>query len=123
MSAQKKSGGANTGSEGGKNRSKGVSWTELIENDARPAPDFLREESYTFRGSEPLPVERYTDAKFAEREDEKMWPNVWQFAAREEELPEPGNFVVYENAGRSFLLSRQDDGLSLIHISEPTRPY
>jgi phenylpropionate dioxygenase-like ring-hydroxylating dioxygenase large terminal subunit len=39
-----------------------------------------------------------------------MWPRVWQFAAREEDLPDPGDYVVYENAGRSFLISRQDDG-------------
>ncbi len=39
-----------------------------------------------------------------------MWPNVWQFAAREEELPDPGDVVVYENAGRSYLVTRQPDG-------------
>jgi phenylpropionate dioxygenase-like ring-hydroxylating dioxygenase large terminal subunit len=39
-----------------------------------------------------------------------MWPNVWQFAAREEEIPSPGDVVVYENAGRSYLLTRQEDG-------------
>jgi nitrite reductase/ring-hydroxylating ferredoxin subunit len=39
-----------------------------------------------------------------------MWPNVWQFAAREEEIQEPESFVVYENAGRSYLVVRQADG-------------
>ena len=39
-----------------------------------------------------------------------MWPYVWQFAARDEDLPEPGDYVVFENAGRSFLISRQADG-------------
>ena len=91
-------------------RSPGISWTELMAIDGRPVPDFLCEESYTYRGSEPLSVERYTSEVFAAREREQLWPNVWQFAAREEDLPEPGDFVVYENAGRSFLLSRQEDG-------------
>jgi nitrite reductase/ring-hydroxylating ferredoxin subunit len=93
-----------------KNRSPGISWEELMEIDARPAPEFLKHESYTYRGSEPLDVSCYTSEEFARLECQKMWPNVWQFAAREEDIPDTGDYVVYENAGRSFLISRQDDG-------------
>jgi nitrite reductase/ring-hydroxylating ferredoxin subunit len=95
---------------GGFSRSPGISWEDLMAADSRPVPDFLRHESYTYRGSDPLPTSRYTSEEFAKLEREKMWPNVWQFAAREEDMPEVGDFVVYENAGRSFLISRQDDG-------------
>lgn len=95
---------------GGSNRSNGISWTDLMKIDARPAPDCLTQESYTYRGSEPLAAARYTSEDFARLEREHMWPNVWQFAAREEDLPEPGDFIVFENVGRSFLVSRQDDG-------------
>jgi len=95
---------------GGVNRSAGISWTDLMREDARPVPEFLRQESYTYRGSEPLAAERYTSAEFMHLEQTKMWPNVWQFAAREEDMPGVGDFVVYENAGRSFLVVRQDDG-------------
>ena len=95
---------------GGVNRSAGISWTDLMREDARPVPEFLRQESYTYRGSEPLAAERYTSAEFMQLEQTKMWPNVWQFAAREEDMPGVGDFVVYENAGRSFLVVRQDDG-------------
>ena len=42
-------------------------------------------------------------------ENEKMWPNVWQWVAREEDIPKPGDVTVYENAGRSFLVIRQAD--------------
>ncbi len=95
---------------GGKNRSPGISWEELMKIDGRPAPEFLTRESYTYRGSEPLDASRYTSDAFAQLEREHMWPNVWQFAARDEDMPEPGDFIVYENAGRSFLVSRQEDG-------------
>jgi phenylpropionate dioxygenase-like ring-hydroxylating dioxygenase large terminal subunit len=95
---------------GGTNRSKGISWQELMKIDARPAPDFLTQESYTYRGSEPLATKRYTSPEFARLENEKMWPNVWQFAAREEDMPAVNDYIVYENAGRSYLVSRQDDG-------------
>jgi phenylpropionate dioxygenase-like ring-hydroxylating dioxygenase large terminal subunit len=66
--------------------------------------------SYQNRGSTPISAARYTSEHFARLERERMWPRVWQFAAREEDLPDPGDYVVYENAGRSFLISRQDDG-------------
>src|SRR5260370_20338549 len=95
---------------GGLKRSAGISWPELMKPDARPVPDFLAKESYPYRGSEPLPASRYTSAEFAQREREKMWANVWQFAAREEDLPAAGDYIVYGNAGRSYIVSRQDDG-------------
>lgn len=91
-------------------RSPGVSWVELMEADSRPAPDSLVEDHYEYLGSEPIPVECYTSAEFARLEQERMWPYVWQFAAREEDIPEPGDYTVFENAGRSWILSRQDDG-------------
>jgi phenylpropionate dioxygenase-like ring-hydroxylating dioxygenase large terminal subunit len=95
---------------GGTNRSAGISWTDLMKTDARPVPDFLTQESYTYRGSEPIAADRYTSLEFQELEFKKMWPNVWQFAAREEDLPESGDYIVYENAGRSYIVSRQKDG-------------
>jgi phenylpropionate dioxygenase-like ring-hydroxylating dioxygenase large terminal subunit len=91
-------------------RCPGTSWDDLLEADSNTPPDFLKEDHYTYLGSEPIPTSRYTDPAFHAAEVEKMWPNVWQFAAREEEFPEPGEHVVYENAGRSYLLVRQEDG-------------
>ena len=99
-----------TASPAGVNRSPGISWTELMSQDARPVPEFLRKESYTYRGSEPLAAERYTSPEFMRLEQTKMWPNVWQFAAREEDMPGVGDYIVYENAGRSYVVTRQDDG-------------
>jgi phenylpropionate dioxygenase-like ring-hydroxylating dioxygenase large terminal subunit len=95
---------------GGTARCPATSWEDLMAQDSKAAPAILTEESYTYLGSEPLDAARYTSEDFAKLEREKMWPYVWQFAAREEDLPDPGDFVVYENAGRSWLISRQDDG-------------
>ncbi|MDE2404850.1 MAG: aromatic ring-hydroxylating dioxygenase subunit alpha [Sphingomonadales bacterium] len=91
-------------------RCPGTSWQDLMAQDSRPAPACLTEESYQYLGSEPVDASRYTSEAFAQAERERMWPYVWQFAAREEDLPEPGDYVVYENAGRSYLIVRQDDG-------------
>ena len=94
----------------GTERCPGPGWAELCEADTKPVPEFLKKDSYEYMGSQPLSAARYTSPDFFRQEVEKMWPNVWQFAAREEELPEPGDVVVYENAGRSYLVVRQDDG-------------
>lgn len=91
-------------------RCPGTSYTDLLDADTREVPDFLREESIEYLGSEPISTERYTSDAFMRLENEKMWPNVWQFAAREEDMPDPGDTVVYENAGKSIVLVRQDDG-------------
>ena len=94
----------------GTERCPGPGWAELCDADTKPVPEFLKKDSYEYMGSRPLSAARYTSPDFFRQEVEKMWPNVWQFAAREEELPEPGDVVVYENAGRSYLVVRQDDG-------------
>lgn len=91
-------------------RCPGTSYTDMLHADSRPAPDYLLEESNQAFDDEPLSTERYTSEAFAALEREKVWPNIWHFAAREEELPEPGDTVVYDIAGRSYLLVRQRDG-------------
>ena len=91
-------------------RSHGITWQDLLAADSRPAPAFLSEDAYVHLGSEPIPATRYTSEAFAQLEREKMWPYIWQFAAREEDMPEPGDYIVYENAGRSYIVSRQEDG-------------
>lgn len=94
---------------GGMARCPGTTWDDIAAADARPMPDFLRIDAYEYRGSSPIAAARYTSPEFFRAEVEKMWPNVWQFAARDEDMPEPGDTVVYENAGRSYVLVRQED--------------
>lgn len=91
-------------------RYSGTSTNDLLDNDTRSVPDFVKDDPWVNFGSEPLDVARYTSEEFFAKEKAKMWPKVWQFAARNEEMPEPGDTVVYENVGKSWLLVRQDDG-------------
>lgn len=91
-------------------RCPGTSWDDLAAVDNRRVPDFLLGFDAPYLGSDPLPVDRYTDPEFFAREIARLWPNVWQFAAREEDMLEVGATVIYENAGRSYLLARQQDG-------------
>lgn len=92
------------------NRCPGISYTDMLKGDTRTPPDYLFEESHFEMGNEPLPVKPYISEEFARLEREKMWPNVWLFAAREDEMPDTGDTVVFDIAGKSFLLVRQKDG-------------
>lgn len=91
-------------------RCPGAGWEDILATDDIAPPAFMAKEQYRYLGSAPIDAGRYYDPAFFRAEIEKMWPNVWQFAAREEDLPEPGDYVTYDNAGRSYLLVRQADG-------------
>ena len=56
-----------------------------------------------------IPKERYTSSEFLQLEKERLWPRVWQFACRLEQIPEPGDWVEYEIHDDSILIVRVDD--------------
>lgn len=53
-----------------------------------------------------VPVDRYFDKKYHDMEVEKIWKKAWQWACREEEIPEIGDHIVYEVAHLSFIVIR-----------------
>jgi phenylpropionate dioxygenase-like ring-hydroxylating dioxygenase large terminal subunit len=57
-----------------------------------------------------LPAGRYVDARFFELERQHVWRKSWLFAAHLDELPEPGCFRLWENAGQPVLLVHAEDG-------------
>jgi len=71
-------------------RSAGVSYQELIAQDAVPPPQTLTLEGKLDSPITSVPVSRYTTAAFHDVEMEKLWPKVWQMACREEEIPNVG---------------------------------
>jgi len=91
-------------------RSPAVNVRDLLARDTNQVPDLFDEVPGEGLGSEPLDAARYTSRAFFEAECNKLWPKVWQMACREDEIPNPGDFLVYENVGRSFLIVRQEDG-------------
>jgi len=91
-------------------RCPGPGWEDILAADEIQPPAFMAQDRYEYLGSQAIDASRYYDPEFFRAECEKMWPAVWQFAAREEDLPEPGDYVTYDNAGRSYLIVRQNDG-------------
>ncbi len=70
----------------------------------------LAAERYEFLGDEDLAFARYTDPAWHEREMQHLWPRVWQWACREEHIPEPGDYQVYDVGHLSALVIRDQDG-------------
>lgn len=87
-------------------RSAGVLYQELLESDTRPVPPVLRLESPIEPGTTRVPVEQYTSRAFHDLEVEKVWKRVWQMACREEDIPEVGDYTIYDIADMSFLVVR-----------------
>ena len=62
-----------------------------------------------------MPVRRYTTQAFHDLEMRKLWPKVWQMACREEEIPEVGDYVVYDIGSYSIIVVRTQQGISAHH--------
>ena len=57
-----------------------------------------------------LPGGRYTDPRFFELEQQYLWRRSWLFAAHIDEVPEPGCFRLWENAGQPVVIVHADSG-------------
>jgi phenylpropionate dioxygenase-like ring-hydroxylating dioxygenase large terminal subunit len=57
-----------------------------------------------------VPVEAYVSPEYARAEREHLWRKVWLQAGRQEDLPEPGNFITYDIMDDSVLIVRGRDG-------------
>lgn len=61
-------------------------------------------------GDDLIPAARYTSPEFMAREWDRMWTKVWLLAGREDDIPEPGDYICTEIGKESVLVVRQDDG-------------
>jgi len=87
-------------------RSPGISYQQLLDTDTRPVPEVLRWQSERELPAVRVPIERYTSRAWHDLEVERLWKKTWQFACREEEIPEVGDRTVYEIADLSVLIVR-----------------
>ena len=92
-------------------RSPGLTYQDLLDADTHQVPDVLRLESPRFLGDADIPKERYTSREWHRREVERLWMRVWQFACREEHIPDVGDYIVYDIAGLSFVVIRTESGI------------
>ncbi len=94
----------------GEARCPGPSTRDLILGDSTPAPAALLEQSYAFQGDADVSYDEFTSPSYAASEHDHMWSRTWQWACRDEHIPEPGDYYVYDIGDRSALIVRGPDG-------------
>lgn len=87
-------------------RFEGESYQDILDRDSRTVPDCLRVEQAPYLGSEPIPASHYTDQGRFNEEVEHMWMRVWQMAGRLEEIPNVGDYLIYDIFDKSVLVVR-----------------
>ncbi|MBU6266911.1 MAG: aromatic ring-hydroxylating dioxygenase subunit alpha [Sphingomonadales bacterium] len=93
----------------GEARHPAISTQQIIAQDKVKAPGWVASESYEYMGSEDIDTTRYTSTEYFEEEFKRLWTRTWQFACREEHIPEAGDYYVYDIGRYSFIITRQED--------------
>lgn len=91
-------------------------WREVdffLENDRRPdlIPESFRLESPMPGGPQKVRTDRFWKKEYHDLEVERLWKRTWQIACREDDIPEVGDYHVYDIANLSFLIVRTAEGL------------
>ena len=94
----------------GEARCPGHSTKDVIAADQDGAPAHILEESYQFLGDSDIAFDRYTSREFFDLEMKHFWTKTWQWACREDEIPEAGDYCVYDIGDYSAIVVRTDSG-------------
>ena len=100
---------ADTSLPKGEARCPGPGPADIIARDEAVAPQTpaaLKASAYEFLGDDDLPFSRYTSQQFFDQEIDSLWPKVWQWACREEHIPNPGDYYVYDVGPYSIIVTR-----------------
>lgn len=90
-------------------RHPGESYQDIIARDRIKAPPILTTEHYRYLGNADISPERYISQEYADREMEHVWMRTWQWACRVEQIPEPGDYYIYNIGHVSLLVVRGED--------------
>jgi phenylpropionate dioxygenase-like ring-hydroxylating dioxygenase large terminal subunit len=91
-------------------RCPGPSTADILRADTPPPPAPLLEQAPAYLGSDDIPYSDYTDPGYMQAEFDHMWSRTWQWACREEHIPESGDYYVYDIGDQSAIVVRGDDG-------------
>ena len=79
---------------------------ELLRQDSKPLEPALQAVGQYIPRPNRIAVSRYFDPAFAALEMEKVWRKCWQGVGREEDIPEIGDYFVYDVGTLSYLIVR-----------------
>jgi phenylpropionate dioxygenase-like ring-hydroxylating dioxygenase large terminal subunit len=84
-------------------------WRDILSRDTRQVPKSFYFENKVDYGVDDIGTERYVSADFFRLEVERLWRKVWQFAAFEDDIPKVGDYITYEIAGLSIIITRSGE--------------
>ena len=90
----------------GTNRSKGITYNELLDMDTHNVPTKLREDAPLEPGPTIVNPSIYYSRDFFDLEVERLWKRVWQLACHEDDIPNVGDTLVYDIASLSYIIVR-----------------
>ena len=90
----------------GEARCPGPSTRDIIASDGDQTPAPLLAESYQFLGDADIAFARYTSEDLYDQEIRGVWSRTWQWACREEHIPNVGDYVVYDVGPYSIIVIR-----------------
>jgi len=93
----------------GQARASGATIADTLAADRYPAPAPLLDSNYEFLGDEDIAYQRYTSQAFFDREIDQLWSRTWQWACREEHLPDVGDTYVYDIGPYSVIVVRSGE--------------
>ena len=83
----------------GTDRSAGIGYDELFDLDTHPVSEVLRRTGDVLpAGNTKVSARLYHGRDVHDLEVERLWSKVWQLACLEEEIPEVGDYHVYDIA-------------------------
>lgn len=93
----------------GSARAPGATINDILRNDHVPPPPALLEQGYEFLGDADIQSSRYTSPDFFQQEVNSLWPHCWQWACRQEHIPDEGDNYVYDIGPYSVIVVRVDE--------------
>ncbi len=78
-------------------------------NPDAPADSYEAKAPFIDNGCGPVSPERYYSEEWMKAEQQKLWPKVWNWTIRAEDIPEPGDYRTVQIANETFLIIRGDD--------------
>ena len=92
----------------GKRASSHVPMEYFIANERKPEllPEVYKQSAPYPGGPKRVPVARFFEKKYHDLEVEKLWKKTWQMACREDDIPDVGDYILYQIAHLEFIVAR-----------------
>ena len=88
-----------------------VSVQQAVINPDAPADSLERKQPYIDNGVEMLDKSRYYSHEFMQAEADRLWSKAWLLAGVAADIPEEGDFFIFDLGLESIIVTRTDQGI------------